>query len=157
MTGERPLNGFTSIWPGSSPQSRSPRSPSTRGPQRSGFAYTAGLVHRNSVRSRTARKQLRRAGPRLVQLGTGISWWLAVVVVVERGALRHGTSPSPEVVVVALVLRGYARTLVASLAYVGLVLAGGGHAVGLWAFARRSRASPGLKGRIPTWLAQKAA
>jgi nitrite reductase (NO-forming) len=89
-------------------------------------AYAAGIAQLLSLLPRPGRKQLRWAGPRLVQLLAGIGWWLAVVTV---AAVRSagGRPAFPEPAVVALVLGGYAQILVASLAYLAPVLRGGGH------------------------------
>jgi hypothetical protein len=89
-------------------------------------AYAAGLAYLVSLLPRPGRKQLHWAGPRLVQLGAGVLWWIAVVAVV---AVRtaNGAEVFPEHLVVALVVGGYLQILVASLAYLGPVLRGGGH------------------------------
>jgi hypothetical protein len=60
----------------------------------------------------------------VLQLLTGIAWWVATVaalaVVTARGS-------SDRAVLQALVIGGFAQILVASLAYLGPVLRGGGH------------------------------
>lgn len=89
-------------------------------------AYAAGLVHLLTTVPVPHRKQLRWAGPRLVQLGVGVAWWTGTVAVAGLRALR-GDVAFPEHVVVALVLGGYLQILLASLAYLGPVLRGGGH------------------------------
>jgi nitrite reductase (NO-forming) len=89
-------------------------------------AYAAGLLFLASTLPRPGRKQLRWAGPRLVQLAAGLGWWIgAVVFAAARAAVGQGVFP--ESLVVALVLGGYVQILVGSLAYLAPVLRGGGH------------------------------
>jgi nitrite reductase (NO-forming) len=89
-------------------------------------AYAAGLVHLATLLPRVGTKQLRWAGPRLVELGLGMCWWAGAVL---AGAVRAfgGRDPFPERLVVALVVGGFVQILVASLAYLVPVLRGGGH------------------------------
>ena len=89
-------------------------------------AYAAALVHLTTTLPRPGRKQLAWAGPRLVQLGAGVAWWVGTVGVAAGRSLT-GRTVFPEHLVVALVVGGYAQVLVASLAYLGPVLRGGGH------------------------------
>lgn len=70
------------------------------------------------------RKRLQWAGPRVVQLMAGIMWWAAMAVGLAIVGLR-GTHDSR--VLQALVIGGFAQIFVASLAYLGPVLRGGGH------------------------------
>lgn len=88
--------------------------------------YLVGLVYLVSLLPRPGAKQLRWAGPRLVQLGLGVAWWAATVAVAAGRSLT-GRAPFPEWLVVALVIGGFVQILVASLAYLAPVLRGGGH------------------------------
>jgi nitrite reductase (NO-forming) len=88
--------------------------------------YAAGLVHLATLLPRPGRKQLRWAGPRVLQLGTGYVWWVGTVMV-AAGRAAAGDGVLSETAVVALVLGGYAPILVASLAYLAPVVRGGGH------------------------------
>jgi nitrite reductase (NO-forming) len=89
-------------------------------------AYVGGLVHLATTLPSPGAKQLRWAGPRLLQLALGLAWWAGTVAV---AAVRSflGLAPLPESLVVTLVVGAYAQILVASLAYLGPVLRGGGH------------------------------
>ena len=89
------------------------------------LAYAIGLglvvAHVPPVRSR----QIRWAGPRLLQLGTGFAWWAAGTVAL---ALEQFGAPVDRPTVLRVIaVGGYAQILVASLAYFGPVLRGGGH------------------------------
>jgi nitrite reductase (NO-forming) len=90
------------------------------------LAYAAGLVGIVALLPRVGRKQLRWAGPRLLQLATGIAWWAGAVVAAAWRA-AHGAAPFDGPVLLVLVVGGYAQVLAASLAYLGPVLRGGGH------------------------------
>ena len=68
--------------------------------------------------------RLRWGGARLVQMLLGIAWWVAMTVALAVVTVR-GTND--RAVLQALVIGGYAQILVASLAYLGPVLRGGGH------------------------------
>lgn len=88
-------------------------------------AYAAGLGAIVALLPRLGRRQLDWAGARLVQLLAGVLWWagttlvLAVQVLTERGDQDRTLR--------ALVVGGFAQILLASLAYLGPVLRGGGH------------------------------
>ena len=71
-------------------------------------------------------RQLAWAGPRLLQMGTGMAWW-AGATAVAAGLALAGRPPLPDPVVLGLVIGGYAQILAASLAYLGPVLRAGGH------------------------------
>lgn len=88
--------------------------------------YVAGLASVLSLLPVPGPKQWRWAGPRLAQLGSGVAWWAGTVAI---GAIRSltGKTAFPEWLVVALVVGGFMQVLVASLAYLGPVLRGGGH------------------------------
>ena len=75
---------------------------------------------------RLGRKQFRWAGPRLVQAGAAIAWWIAAVGLAAAHA-AGGRSPFSGAVMPTLVVGGYVQLLVAALSYLGPVLVGGGH------------------------------
>jgi nitrite reductase (NO-forming) len=89
------------------------------------LGYAAGLAVVATSLPRPGRKQLRWAGPRLFQLAAGATWWLVTVVLL--GLTRLGLDVAEAPVLRALVVGGLAQVLVASLAYLGPVLRGGGH------------------------------
>jgi nitrite reductase (NO-forming) len=89
-------------------------------------AYAAALLGLVALLPGVGAKQLRWAGPRLVQLGAGIAWWFGATVVLAWQAGRGGTVFAPTVVAV-LVVGGYAQILVSAIAYLGPVLRAGGH------------------------------
>lgn len=64
------------------------------------------------------------AGPRLVQLLSGVAWWIAMTL---SFAVSFPSGRSGHAVLQALALGGFAQILIASLAYLGPVLRGGGH------------------------------
>lgn len=68
--------------------------------------------------------RLRWAGARVVQMLLGIAWWTAMTVALAVVTVR---ATSDRAVLQALVIGGYAQILIASLAYLGPVLRGGGH------------------------------
>jgi nitrite reductase (NO-forming) len=82
--------------------------------------YVIGLALVARLFPSWGRKQLRWAGPRLLQLYAGFAWWaVAALWIAARGFTERP--------VLALVIGAYAQILVASLAYLGPVLRGGGH------------------------------
>lgn len=89
------------------------------------FAYAIGLcfvvAHLPPVRGR----QIRWAGPRLLQLGAGVAWWAAGSVALAFD--EFGASVDRSTVLGVIAVGGFAQILVASLAYFGPVLRGGGH------------------------------
>lgn len=90
------------------------------------LGYAAGQAALAALLPRPGRRQLRWAGPRLLQLGSGLVWWTASVVAMAASLLRGGpVLPAPALI--ALVVGGYGQILAASLAYLGPVLRGGGH------------------------------
>lgn len=89
-------------------------------------AYGLGLGALTLLLPTVGRKQLRWAGPRLVQLFAGLAWWIGAVASAAVGAAGGGTPFSGDAVVV-LVVAGYGQILWASLAYLLPVLRGGGH------------------------------
>lgn len=70
------------------------------------------------------RKRWRWAGPRLVQLLCGIGWWIVATIAL---AVSIGRGTSDHAALRTLAIGGFAQILVASLAYLGPVLRGGGH------------------------------
>jgi hypothetical protein len=88
------------------------------------LAYALGLLGIAAMLPIYARSRLRWAGPRLVQLGAGIAWWFAMTVALGFATLRDADDRA---ILRALVVGGFAQILVASLAYLGPVLRGGGH------------------------------
>ena len=88
--------------------------------------YVAGIARLAGALPRPGRSQLAWAGPRLLQLGTGLVWWAGAVLAATALALA-GRPLLPDPVLIGLVIGGYAQILAASLAYLGPVLRGGGH------------------------------
>jgi hypothetical protein len=89
------------------------------------FAYAAGIAALTTLLPVLHRKQFDWAGARLAQLLAGIAWWAVGVVLL--GVHQLTGHPTEAVAVATLVVGGYAQVLVASLAYFGPVLRGGGH------------------------------
>jgi nitrite reductase (NO-forming) len=90
------------------------------------LGYAAGQLGLSLVLPRPGWRQLRWAGPRLLQLGTGLMWWTGSVVAMAI-SLLWGGPVLPAGVAPALVVGGYGQILAASFAYLGPVLRGGGH------------------------------
>jgi len=88
--------------------------------------YAAGQAGVVALLPRPGRRQLRWAGPRLVQLGTGLLWWTGAVLAMAVSLLGGGPALPPPALL-ALVVGGFAQILAAALAYLGPVLRGGGH------------------------------
>lgn len=88
-------------------------------------AYVAGIGATLALVPRLGRRQLGWAGPRLVQLGAGVAWWAATTVALAVDVATEGTAEST--ILRAMVVGGFAQILMASLAYLGPVLRGGGH------------------------------
>ncbi len=86
--------------------------------------YALGLLMIGALLPIYARRHLSWAGPRVVQLGAGLAWWVAMTAALAATSV-HGASD--RAVLQALVIGGFAQILVASLAYLGPVLRGGGH------------------------------
>lgn len=86
--------------------------------------YAVGLVAIAALLPVYGRGRLRWAGPRALQLLSGLAWWAAMALMLGVAAIR-GTDD--RAILQALVIGGYAQILVASLAYLGPVLRGGGH------------------------------
>jgi nitrite reductase (NO-forming) len=88
--------------------------------------YGGSLVYLVTLLPRLGPKQFRWAGPRLVQAGAAIVWWIGAVGL-AAGHAAAGHSPFSGAVVPALVIGGYVQLLAAALSYLGPVLVGGGH------------------------------
>ena len=86
--------------------------------------YALGLVAVGAMLPIYARKRVSWAGPRVVQLVAGIAWWMAMTGAL---AVTSHRETDDRAVLQALVIGGFAQILVASLAYLGPVLRGGGH------------------------------
>lgn len=97
---------------------------------RPGLAAIAFVVHGAAVLALAAlvplpgRKQLAWAGPRIVQLGAGVLWWVAMAWA-YAGSLADGVGERR--VLSALVVAGFGQILAASIAYLVPVVRGGGH------------------------------
>ena len=90
------------------------------------LTYAAALAHLLTVLPRPAAKQLGWAGPRLIQIGLGVAWWIGVVVAAAVDAWDGGQVLGTRLAV-TLALGGYAQILLGSVAYLVPVLLGGGH------------------------------
>lgn len=88
-------------------------------------AYSIGVCSLLTFFPPLGRRHLEWAGPRLLQLCTGILWWAATTGMLAASAIR--SDALPDQIVRALVIGGYAQILTASLAYFAPVLRGGGH------------------------------
>lgn len=83
--------------------------------------YAVGLVGVVTLLPRLGAKQLRWAGPRLLQVVAGVIWLVATSAV----AAADGWLSSRAVLV--MVVGGYGQIVAGALAYLGPVLRGGGH------------------------------
>ena len=88
------------------------------------ITYVLGLLATAMMLPIYARSRLRWAGPRLMQLMAGLVWWGAMTVALAVATIREAADRA---ILQALVIGGFAQILVASLAYLGPVLRGGGH------------------------------
>lgn len=88
------------------------------------ISYSLGLLVLATMLPVYASSRLRWAGPRLLQLMTGMAWWIAMTVALALASLRGADDRA---ILRALLIGGFAQILVASLAYLGAVLRGGGH------------------------------
>jgi nitrite reductase (NO-forming) len=89
-------------------------------------AYAAGVLGSVVLVPRIGVRQLRWGGPRLLQLGAGVTWWVGASVVAAWRA-GHGAVAFTPTVVGVLVVGGYAQILGAAVAYLGPVLRAAGH------------------------------
>jgi nitrite reductase (NO-forming) len=88
--------------------------------------YAAGVLGSVALVPRIGVKQLRWGGPRLLQLGAGVAWWVGASIVAAWRA-GHGAVAFTPTVVGVLVVGGFAQVLGAAVAYLGPVLRAGGH------------------------------
>ncbi len=88
------------------------------------ITYVLGLLAIATMLPIYSRSRLRWAGARLVQLVAGVAWWASLTIALALAAIRE-TNDRP--ILQALVIGGFGQILVASLAYLGPVLRGGGH------------------------------
>ena len=88
--------------------------------------YALTLLALASLMPQLGAKQFRWAGPRLVQAGASMAWWIGAVALAAVRAAR-GEPPFSGAVIPALTIGAYVQLLVASLSYLGPVLIGGGH------------------------------
>lgn len=88
------------------------------------ITYALALIAVAAMLPIYTRHRLRWAGPRVVQLAAGIAWWAAMTAALAVATIRETDDRS---ILRALVVGGFAQILVASLAYLGPVLRGGGH------------------------------
>jgi nitrite reductase (NO-forming) len=88
------------------------------------IVYAIGLVVVAALLPVYGRRRLEWAGPRAVQLLAGLAWWTAMTVALAIATARRDDDRA---ILEALVIGGLAQILVASLAYLGPVLRGGGH------------------------------
>jgi nitrite reductase (NO-forming) len=88
------------------------------------IAYALGLLALIPLLPVPDRARLRWAGPRVAQLLAGIGWWASMTIALAVVTIR---ATNDRQVVLALVVGGFGQILVASLAYLGPVLRGGGH------------------------------
>jgi len=88
------------------------------------IGYAAGLIGIAAMLPVYTTSRLRWAGPRVLQLLSGIGWWVVTTVALGVAIVRDA---GDRTILQALVIGGYCQILVASLAYLGPVLRGGGH------------------------------
>lgn len=88
------------------------------------ITYAMGLLVVAAMLPVYSKGRLRWAGPRLLQLMSGIAWWVAMTVALALASLRR---TDDHAILQTLVIGGFVQILVASLAYLGPVLRGGGH------------------------------
>lgn len=92
-----------------------------------GFAgYAMGVVAVLTALPRPTRRQMDWAGPRLIALWSGGSWW-AIAVVATAVDVAADRPAFGDRWLLVLVLAGYAQVLWGSLAYLLPMLRGGGH------------------------------
>jgi hypothetical protein len=89
-------------------------------------AYAIGLGRLATLLPGLGVKQLRWAGPRVLQLALGLGWWIAVTAFAAWES-AHGRAGFRETSIGVLVVGGFAQILAGSLAYLAPVLRGGGH------------------------------
>lgn len=87
-------------------------------------AYALGIIGVAWLCPRPRRKQLRWAGPRVVQVGLAVGWWVVICGWLAVTAWRARPEQRP---LLALVVGVIVPIVLASLGYLGPVLRGGGH------------------------------
>ncbi len=87
--------------------------------------YAVALLAMLRILPVPGRRQLDWAGPRLLQLLSGVLWWVGCTALLAWVRVRGGVDEWR--VVLALVIGGYGQIVIASLAYLGPVVRGGGH------------------------------
>lgn len=90
-------------------------------------AYAAGIVATLWLSPRPTRRQLRWAGPRLLALWAGATWWTVAVVGAAVDVAGGAGTVFEDRWLLVMVVGGYAQILWGSLAYLVPVLRGGGH------------------------------
>lgn len=90
-------------------------------------AYAVGITGVLYLLPRPTRRQLRWAGPRLLAVWLGATWWVAAVTASAIGAGRGEPGVLTGRWLGVLVVAGYAQILWGSLAYLLPMLRGGGH------------------------------
>lgn len=97
---------------------------------RPGFAagamviYAVAIVANVALLPRVKQRQLSWAGARLIQYFLGITWWVvAVLVLAYQTSHQYSLGPALRV----LAIGGFGQIAMASLAYFGPVVRGGGH------------------------------
>lgn len=89
------------------------------------LVYAGGIALIATMLPIYGRRQVAWAGPRLIQLASGIVWWIATTIVL---AFTVSSGGDDRAVLRALVIGGFGQILISSLAYLGPVLRGGGGA-----------------------------
>ncbi|MEO6122631.1 MAG: hypothetical protein ABIR32_02900 [Ilumatobacteraceae bacterium] len=87
-------------------------------------SYALGLLSVVAMLPIYKVSRLTWGGPRVLQLLSGIAWWVAMTIALAVARLN---GDDDRVILQGLVVGGFAQILVASLAYLGPVLRGGGH------------------------------
>lgn len=87
------------------------------------ISYGVGVAGALTLLPRIGKKQLRWAGPRLLQIISGIAWWAGAVLAAGIGRYY----PIPRDLIGVLAIGGYLQILLGAVAYIAPVLRGGGH------------------------------
>jgi nitrite reductase (NO-forming) len=90
-------------------------------------AYACGIAGALWLAPTPTRRQLRWAGPRLLALWAGATWWAVAVAAAAVAVLGRGGEPLGGRWLWVLVVGGYGQILWGSVAYLLPVLRGGGH------------------------------
>ncbi|MEO5723165.1 MAG: hypothetical protein ABIQ39_14250, partial [Ilumatobacteraceae bacterium] len=89
------------------------------------LGYAAGVLAVATILPRVRRRQVRWAGPRLLQIGAGMVWWVLATVVYAAGVIGGATDRWSALR--ALAIGGFGQIVVGSFAYLAPVLRAGGH------------------------------